>query len=288
MTFWFYHQVWDGKTGPPPEEEMVWNDFDYREVKVIKLTIKYFIPCVFFFLLIYVTLRALANPAGAYTDESNLIPGIPNMMLLLVFMTAYHQIFYKLGFFPETEEVLSKTKAIFFGKQMTNNDDPEVETKYNPEVETKSTDPNKTLKNIFCFFMMAILLVLRHWLGHWDHYFGAIYGWLPESMTGAYVNLCRLLDLIPGNADILVAPTPANVIRGIPDMRITMSLFRELKQEDKMCAICLERFKENEMVKVLKCKHMFHEKCLVPWLKKRRTCPTCRRSVITTEESKTN
>jgi RING-like zinc finger len=47
------------------------------------------------------------------------------------------------------------------------------------------------------------------------------------------------------------------------------------------CAICLEEFADKEKVRVLPCKHRFHEDCLVPWLTERHSsCPLCKFDVM--------
>lgn len=48
------------------------------------------------------------------------------------------------------------------------------------------------------------------------------------------------------------------------------------QEEGKKCAICLEEFVAREMVMVTPCNHMFHEECIVPWVKSRGQCPVCR------------
>ncbi|XP_055823332.1 uncharacterized protein LOC129891882 isoform X2 [Solanum dulcamara] len=49
------------------------------------------------------------------------------------------------------------------------------------------------------------------------------------------------------------------------------------KDEDgKRCSICLEDFVPKEMVTVTPCRHMFHEDCIVPWVKSHGSCPVCR------------
>lgn len=45
------------------------------------------------------------------------------------------------------------------------------------------------------------------------------------------------------------------------------------------CNVCLESFVIDESVKMLACKHKYHEKCIGPWLRTNTTCPTCRRDV---------
>lgn len=40
--------------------------------------------------------------------------------------------------------------------------------------------------------------------------------------------------------------------------------------------MCLEDFEPKETVMLTPCKHMFHEECIVPWLKTKGQCPVCR------------
>ncbi|XP_033118797.1 RING finger protein 215-like isoform X3 [Anneissia japonica] len=46
------------------------------------------------------------------------------------------------------------------------------------------------------------------------------------------------------------------------------------------CAVCLDRFLPNQLVRVLPCYHSFHCKCVDAWLLKRRTCPLCKFNII--------
>ncbi|KAF9587754.1 hypothetical protein IFM89_004731 [Coptis chinensis] len=53
---------------------------------------------------------------------------------------------------------------------------------------------------------------------------------------------------------------------------------REKEQDDdgKTCAICLEDFVPKQEVLVTPCNHMFHNECIVPWVKSNGQCPVCR------------
>lgn len=42
------------------------------------------------------------------------------------------------------------------------------------------------------------------------------------------------------------------------------------------CAVCCENFEEDELAVVLRCAHVFHEACAVPWLRLHASCPVCR------------
>ncbi|KAL6124781.1 hypothetical protein ACLB2K_077290 [Fragaria x ananassa] len=45
------------------------------------------------------------------------------------------------------------------------------------------------------------------------------------------------------------------------------------------CSICLADYKETDMLLVLPhCGHLFHVKCVHPWLRLHATCPICRNS----------
>ena len=45
---------------------------------------------------------------------------------------------------------------------------------------------------------------------------------------------------------------------------------------NKECSICIKKFQKGEVIRVLKCKHVFHDGCLLPWLEKHSQCPNCR------------
>ncbi|KAJ4980494.1 hypothetical protein NE237_031331 [Protea cynaroides] len=46
--------------------------------------------------------------------------------------------------------------------------------------------------------------------------------------------------------------------------------------DGKGCPICLEDFVPNEEILMTPCKHMFHDECILPWVKSHGQCPVCR------------
>lgn len=54
-----------------------------------------------------------------------------------------------------------------------------------------------------------------------------------------------------------------------------MSIILNRRKKNK-CCICLEKFKLDDIVRVLECKHCYHKECLNIWLQEHHTCPICR------------
>ena len=43
------------------------------------------------------------------------------------------------------------------------------------------------------------------------------------------------------------------------------------------CVVCLDSFLDDDLIKILKCKHIFHACCIDEWLEKHNyKCPICR------------
>nr|CAB3265634.1 RING finger protein 150 [Phallusia mammillata] len=51
---------------------------------------------------------------------------------------------------------------------------------------------------------------------------------------------------------------------------------------DVMCAVCIENYKINDVIRKLPCGHLYHKKCVDPWLESKQTCPMCKVNVIKT------
>ncbi|KAK8491695.1 hypothetical protein V6N13_030114 [Hibiscus sabdariffa] len=64
-----------------------------------------------------------------------------------------------------------------------------------------------------------------------------------------------------------VAASPAEVV-ALPSV--------EVRGGGVECVICKEEMREGREVCKFPCQHLFHWVCILPWLKKRNTCPCCR------------
>lgn len=85
-------------------------------------------------------------------------------------------------------------------------------------------------------------------------------------------------DLDDLMSTFLQAPRPPPVsqrkLAEIPKIIITA------EHTTTQCSICFDEFKLAEIdVRKLPCSHLFHEKCIFPWLRTSGTCPVCRASL---------
>ena len=78
-----------------------------------------------------------------------------------------------------------------------------------------------------------------------------------------------------------------NVLQGASEEEIeTIPTIKVVEGEaEGDCAICLEPFAAGDELRMLPCKHSFHQPCLDNWLKINGTCPYCRGS-ITKQDNK--
>ncbi|GBN24466.1 E3 ubiquitin-protein ligase RNF126 [Araneus ventricosus] len=71
-------------------------------------------------------------------------------------------------------------------------------------------------------------------------------------------------------------PKPSkDLIKSLPSFQITADLLEKGMQ----CSVCMDDFSLQDKAKCLPCSHLYHEKCITPWLEKHTTCPNCREVV---------
>ena len=52
------------------------------------------------------------------------------------------------------------------------------------------------------------------------------------------------------------------------------------EDSDEKCTICLDKYKNKDIKRILKCNHGFHQGCIDTWLENNTNCPVCRTSVL--------
>lgn len=60
----------------------------------------------------------------------------------------------------------------------------------------------------------------------------------------------------------------------------------EVSGDAASCAVCLEDYTAGERTREMPCKHMFHAKCILPWLEMHSSCPVCRFQLPANDDSK--
>ncbi|GMR32711.1 hypothetical protein PMAYCL1PPCAC_02906, partial [Pristionchus mayeri] len=68
-------------------------------------------------------------------------------------------------------------------------------------------------------------------------------------------------------------PTSQKELDGLPRKKV-----EETDKGHDSCPICLAAFEEDKECTLIEmpCKHLFHEKCVLAWLKQTNSCPSCR------------
>jgi hypothetical protein len=83
----------------------------------------------------------------------------------------------------------------------------------------------------------------------------------PGSVPASRQAISKLENVVLEERHLLVENSPGGII----------------------CPVCLEKMKLGECVKRLPCKHFFHGSCVLPWLEKHNSCPTCRYELETND-----
>lgn len=58
----------------------------------------------------------------------------------------------------------------------------------------------------------------------------------------------------------------------------------KLSTGELSCSVCKDEFEVKQNLITLPCKHNFHDECILPWLKERNSCPTCRYELPTDDK----
>ncbi|GMP86557.1 hypothetical protein CsSME_00039288 [Camellia sinensis var. sinensis] len=72
--------------------------------------------------------------------------------------------------------------------------------------------------------------------------------------------------------------TGRGVSKAVIDGLKKVTMFNGEGDDEKCttCVVCLEEFGKGTKLTSMPCSHLFHHRCIVPWLESHNSCPTCR------------
>lgn len=74
-------------------------------------------------------------------------------------------------------------------------------------------------------------------------------------------------------------PASKEEVDKLQKVTITKDTLNEIalcKTGESCCSVCKDDYEIDQSIIKLPCSHHFHDECLLPWLKERNSCPTCR------------
>lgn len=80
-----------------------------------------------------------------------------------------------------------------------------------------------------------------------------------------------------------IPPASDCAISRLPRTRILPNDKERYKEDTAECGVCCDRLVDGIIIVRLPCGHIFHINCVVPWLTKHCTCPTCRYEMISND-----
>lgn len=83
----------------------------------------------------------------------------------------------------------------------------------------------------------------------------------------------------PANSVIIDVGLDEAALRSFPKFLYSQAKLHKTDSTASCCSICLADYKVSDMIRLLPdCGHLFHRKCVDPWLRLHPTCPVCRNS----------
>ncbi|KAM4040748.1 uncharacterized protein ACNLHF_012014 [Anomaloglossus baeobatrachus] len=93
-------------------------------------------------------------------------------------------------------------------------------------------------------------------------------------------------DMRPAMSQMQLPPPPAERWNPPPNRTLQIDILQTRNwspQEDTgSCVICLTEYQMGEQLTELRCKHKFHQTCILTWLQSNANCPLCRKNCTLT------
>ncbi|XP_041076838.1 E3 ubiquitin-protein ligase RNF128-like isoform X4 [Polyodon spathula] len=121
------------------------------------------------------------------------------------------------------------------------------------------------------------------WMSHYSVFFVSISFFIVTAATVGYFIFYSARRLHTSRAlNRRQKQLKADAKKAISQLEV-----RTLKTGDKeigadadSCAVCIEVYNPNDVVRILTCNHLFHKTCIDPWLLEHRTCPMCKCDIL--------
>ncbi|KAF3434422.1 hypothetical protein FNV43_RR25525 [Rhamnella rubrinervis] len=98
----------------------------------------------------------------------------------------------------------------------------------------------------------------------------------PRPHTATGLSTATVLDRDSTSMEVGLDET---ALWGFPELLYSQVKLGNSVEAPSCCSICLADYRESDMLRLLpECGHLFHKKCVDPWLKLHPTCPNCRNS----------
>ncbi|KAM4696101.1 E3 ubiquitin-protein ligase RNF128 [Rhinophrynus dorsalis] len=133
--------------------------------------------------------------------------------------------------------------------------------------------------------MMVIEVGKKHgsWINHYSIFFVSISFFVVTAATvGYFIFYSARRWRLTRSQNQKMKRLKAEAKKAIGQLQL-----RTIKQGDKVlgpdgdsCAVCIETYKPNDVVRILTCNHFFHKNCIDPWLLEHRTCPMCKCDIL--------
>lgn len=138
----------------------------------------------------------------------------------------------------------------------------------NPEKSTEEVNSQYASSSVFFASVMFCLLVFKTQLSQFLHNY-----WLSKKE-----------EMLRQEAAEAIAKLKLRKYRRkATDSNSTTCTSKHAEQDKKdleVCAVCLDEFRNNQLVRTLPCDHEFHCECVDRWLLAKRTCPLCKGNII--------
>ncbi len=81
-------------------------------------------------------------------------------------------------------------------------------------------------------------------------------------------------------------PASIDEVNKLEKIIVTNENINEVKKmaAESSCSVCKDDFLIEQSLIKLPCNHIFHDDCILPWLKERNSCPTCRFELKTDDD----